>query len=822
MLSARLLILASVLSLTLFGPVSAGVKIVDNGKPVAVIVVPDSPTPVVNYAAQELSYHVEQSTGAKLETVSESSWNPSMPAVILGTTRAAEKAGIQATGLKPNEFILRTVGQNLFIIGEDTPGDVFGPYNVLHENYTHVGTLLGVYELLKNQMGVKWLWPGKLGEVIPKCTSIEITKLNRQSAPRLIHTRIRDGVYTVANPAGWSSGDQYYIYTINQTIWLRRQGIAMALRMDLTHSFTDWWTRYSKTNPEFFNLLPDGTRRPNPYYWGGDPVLIGMCVSEPGLWKQKVENWKASRSEQSPYLDASENDTTGNCTCDKCMSWDVPNGKLDFPYDQRLAKAKEAFAKADEGWANKLGNVSDRYAKYYIEVQKEAQKIDPNAAVMGLAYANYTVPPVQTKLNDKVIIAIVPALMFPWTAEKIKDFRTQWQGWAKTGCKLMLRPNYTLDGGNMPIFYARKLGDDLHFAGKHGMIATDFDSLTGQWATQGPNLYVLARMQVQPELSVNQVLNEYYSGFGPAANAVKTYFQYWEKVSDRITDQQYNKAAVDTTGDWPRFIRMAGKFFTPSVMTEGKMLLIKASAAASNDPQAKQRVEFLSHGLENARLTLAVQDAFVAYKAGGSIEPYRSAINTLDSFRKANESLGIANMGFLSYFEGMTWDRKLLKAMETPGEEIGGTWKFKWDPDNFGLAMNWQSDTTDATKWLDITTNGSWEEQPVGKAWQEEHKSTYDGFAWYRKEFTVTPEQAAKNVKLVFGAVDEACIVFLNGKQILDRPFPFEGNNNSWQEAFSIDIKPYLRTDKPNNLAVRVSDSAGAGGIWRPVWLVVE
>jgi len=822
MLSARLLILASVLAITIAGPIGAAVRIVSNGKPIAVIVTPDAPTPVVKYAAQELQYHIEQSTGVKLETVSEDSWNPVTPGIILGVSKAAEKAGIHAADLKSNEFILRTVGQNLFIVGEDTTGDVFGPYNVLHENYTHVGTLLGVYDLLKNQLGVKWLWPGKLGEVIPKRSSIDIGKLDKKSAPRLIHTRIRDGVYTVANPAGWSSGDQYYIYTINQTIWLRRQGIAMALRMDLTHSYTDWWTKYSLTHPEFFNLLPDGTRRPNPYYWGGDPTLISMCVSEPGLWKQKVENWKALRSPLSPYLDVSEDDTTGNCTCERCMSWDVPNGKLDYPFDQRLTKAKEAFAKADENWPNKLGNVSDRYAKYYIEVQKEAQKVDPNAVVMGFAYANYTVPPVQAKLNDKVIVAIVPALMFPWTSEKIKNFRTQWQGWAKTGCRLMLRPNYTLDGGNMPIFYARKLGDDLHFAGKHGMIATDFDSLTGQWATQGPNLYVLARMQAQPELSVDQVLNEYYSGFGPAAKAVKAYFTYWEKVSDSITDKQYNKAGEETKGDWPRFVRMAGRFFTPDVMAKGKMLLIQAYVDATGDSLATQRVEFLSHGLENARLTLEVQDAFVAYKAGGSIEPYKRAINTLDTFRKANESSCIANMGFLSYFEGMTWDRKLLKEMDTPGEEIGGTWKFQWDPDDIGLTRNWQADMTDTSKWLDITTNGPWEDQPVGKAWEKEHKSSYDGIAWYRKEFSITPEQAAKKVKIVFGAVDEACKVFLNGKQILDRPFPFEGNNNSWQEAFSIDIKPFLRTDKPNDLAVRVADSAGAGGIWRPVWLVVE
>ncbi len=820
--STRTIILTMILAIAVACPAIAAVKLVQNGKPVAVIVIPDNPTPVVAYAAQELQYHVEQATGSRLETVSEAGWNLSTPAILLGPTKAAVKAGIRFDSKRPNQYVLRTVGSNLFILGDDTSGDVFGPYRVLHENYTHVGTLLGVYDLLRNQLGVKWLWPGKLGEVIPKRNSIEIGKLNKLSGPKLIHTRIRDGIYTVANPAGWSSEAEYARYTTEQSIWLRRQGIAMAMNMDIHHSFTDWWSRYSKNHPEFFNQLPDGTRRPNPYYGGGDPSFVSMSVSEPGLHKQIVENWKARRSVLAPYIDASEDDAPGSCTCDRCMSWDVPNGKLDFPFDQRLAKAKEAFAKGDENWVGKLGNVSDRYARYYLEVQNEARKTDPDVVVMGFAYANYTVPPVSAKLNENVIVAIVPGLMFPWTAEKIKAFRAQWQGWAKTGCRLMLRPNYTLDGGNMPIFYARKLGEDLRFAAKNGMIATDFDSLTGQWSTQGPNLYVLTRMQLQPELSVNRVLDEYYSGFGPASGAVRAYFGYWEEFSDSISDKDYNKAAEETKGDWARFVRMQGRFFTPQVMAEGKRLLDKAAEAAASDPVAKQRVEFLSRGLENASLTLAAHEAFLAYKAGSPIDSYRNAMRALDSFRKDSEPWNIANMGFLSYFEGMTWDRNLLKVMDTPGDELGGTWKFQWDPNDVGLAQDWQADTANTSNWLDITTNGPWEEQPVGKAWQAEHGSPYDGHAWYRKDFSVTPEQAAKNVKLVFGAVDEACKVFLNGKQILDRPFPFQGNMNSWQEAFDIDIKPYLRTDKPNNLSVRVEDKAGAGGIWRPVWLVVK
>ncbi len=56
---------------------------------------------------------------------------------------------------------------------------------------------------------------------------------------------------------------------------------------------------------------------------------------------------------------------------------------------------------------------------------------------------------------------------------------------------------------------------------------------------------------------------------------------------------------------------------------------------------------------------------------------------------------------------------------------------------------------------------------------------------------------------------------------MLSRPYPYEGNPDSWREPFEVDITEVIRFDRPNILAVRVEDRAGAGGIWRPVWVSV-
>ena len=45
----------------------------------------------------------------------------------------------------------------------------------------------------------------------------------------------------------------------------------------------------------------------------------------------------------------------------------------------------------------------------------------------------------------------------------------------------------------------------------------------------GPTYYVLARLLWSPgTLSVDDLLSEYYEGFGPARDEVRAYWEFWE------------------------------------------------------------------------------------------------------------------------------------------------------------------------------------------------------------------------------------------------------------------------------------------------------
>ena len=90
-------------------------------------------------------------------------------------------------------------------------------------------------------------------------------------------------------------------------------------------------------------------------------------------------------------------------------------------------------------------------------------------------------------------------VFFPRTEEDHERVKHQWQGWLEAGATLFLRPNYTLNGYCMPENWARQFADEWHFCEENGMIGTDFDSLNGQWANQGPIFYLIGRLQCSPK-----------------------------------------------------------------------------------------------------------------------------------------------------------------------------------------------------------------------------------------------------------------------------------------------------------------------------------
>lgn len=145
-------------------------------------------------------------------------------------------------------------------------------------------------------------------------------------------------------------------------------------------------------------------------------------------------------------------------------------------------------------------------------------------------------------------------------------------------------------------------------------------------------------------------------------------------------------------------------------------------------------------------------------------------------------------------------DVRVVQAIPLP---VAG-WQFRTDPVDEGHLKGWFRIDVGGTGWSGVE---------VGKTWEAQGRE-YDGVAWYRVSLDL-PAKPAKvtAVDLAFDGVDEAAWVWFNGEYVGSHDLGKAG----WNKAFRLDVTQELRWGGKNVLAVRVFDSASAGGIWKPV-----
>jgi hypothetical protein len=156
-----------------------------------------------------------------------------------------------------------------------------------------------------------------------------------------------------------------------------------------------------------------------------------------------------------------------------------------------------------------------------------------------------------------------------------------------------------------------------------------------------------------------------------------------------------------------------------------------------------------------------------------------------------------------------TADEVVFKRLQGQYEEVmdlRGQWVFRTDADDVGRAEQWFAVHHPDGEWSAIEIAEWWEPQGY----------VYDGYAWYRRPLDVPDTLAGKTLMLAFGAVDEQAWVYVNGTLAGEHAQGPPG----WNAPFEIDVTAFLKPGETNLIAVRVHDSAGAGGIWKAVKLM--
>ncbi|RVA21000.1 hypothetical protein EN935_32685 [Mesorhizobium sp. M7D.F.Ca.US.004.03.1.1] len=187
------------------------------------------------------------------------------------------------------------------------------------------------------------------------------------------------------------------------------------------------------------------------------------------------------------------------------------------------------------------------------------------------------------------------------------------------------------------------------------MVGTDFDSLTGHWATQGPNLYLLLRLQIRPEVPASTLLSEYYSAFGPAAADVRKYFDFWEAYTSGGRARLHDTFEALGASRWRSWAKAAHAIYPEESFAPAEELLDRAASSANGDQEASMRVQFLRLGLQHAKLCSLAAAKLTLGNPESSYEKGRVELQALLAFRRANERMWISNLNHCAWVESTSW-----------------------------------------------------------------------------------------------------------------------------------------------------------------------
>lgn len=572
---------------------------------ILIVVGDNNPNNAAFYGAKFLQEHLQKISGLEIPLTSENkvarkeglSNSPQFTApdgkdydrVIWmgGGSEAALAQGVHSEDLPPGGYRMETTEDGLIIAGNDV-GDTGSQYAV---------------NSLLERMGVRWLWPGELGLVLPKLEDFSLPRFSESDQPALTSRAMRFMVI-VPKRSDWGLallGEDEKTYVAKYE-GVRQWSAAQRLggkRMSGGHVFGGWYEKYGEEHPDWFALQPDGTR-----------IQIGgrerLCVSNLELAKEAAKN-RLEFAEENPdkLIGLGPNDggsTNFFCMCPACRALDPSNAP---PIELLFSKNPDRR----RGFMQPYVSLTDRFVTFFNRVAGEVLKIKPDAKFTTYAYSAYRDAPLDAPLDPAFTVGFV-GLTYYDKALRQEDLN-RWNRWTHKASSLYIRPNVLLGGRFFPTNYSKELGEDLNHCYQTGMMGADFDGATHDWATRGLVYYVLARLLWNPSQSVEPIVEDYCrKGFRPAAEPIKAYFeaigdatrkaaQIVGELNSKETVRE-EEVGVPVMSAREKLHRAQLEVFNESFLAELERYLSEARKAAANDQTILDRIDFLAVAKEYA------------------------------------------------------------------------------------------------------------------------------------------------------------------------------------------------------------------------------
>ncbi len=503
----------------------ADLTLAQEGQTAYRIVVAAEASETERFASEELTNFLQRVTGAVFPVVVESdAATAEGSAIYLGWTAFARGQGIDPDALGEEEWVLRTVGDNLILTGGRPRG-----------------TLYAVYEFLEEEVGCHWL--DRRTEVVPERSTLVVKPLDVQAKPHFWERQI-------GNPLG--SPEDHWLFLVRNKNYRYDQPqnfgkLGERFPKDAfyslygspgkTHTFSlylnakDWF----ETHPEYFSLV--GGKR-LPAIDGSGPGQL--CLTHPDVRRIALEKLRTFVAQDRVAAAAAglppprmyhimQNDKYDtHCQCDTC----------------RVIVERE-------------GSESGPMVEFMNVLGAAIEPEYPEITLVTLAY-NLTQPPPKTvRPRSNVLIAWCDVysrcdhlrpLTHPWNVRHYDEIRR----WGEIAPRLGIGDDYWTTFGYydmfpMPWTMAYGIAADLKLFAEAG--CETYACEAAYYLVPGKNFidleYWLAfQLLVDPFQPVEPLIDTFIKGYyGPAAPAMHSYLTYLTARTDADAQYMYYRNA---------------------------------------------------------------------------------------------------------------------------------------------------------------------------------------------------------------------------------------------------------------------------------------
>lgn len=484
------------------------IVLVRDGRPVHnMICLPnDEADPAAVLALKEYRAMVARATGA--EPVRVEKPVAGTPSIFFGRNPWSTQAGITTEGLPSEGFRLQSVGQDIHIVGRDTPK--VGAHEVNARRGMEPGTLYGTYEFLERFYGMLFAWHDELGTITPLQKDLTIRSMHLIDGPDCSYRQFTKSPEGKANE-----------------VFGRRLRLGHPLQVRHEHN----WHRimspdvYGKEHPEWFAEI-NGQRYPKHYAEkrGGQ-----VCTSNPEV----VDHFaKAAIAFFDKYPDAdmfsiAANDGRKFCTCRKCQVLD--SGRV-RPDGRRV--------------------LTDRFITFSNQVAEGVEKVHPDKRLGVIIYLDYKYAPQNVKPHPMLFLVHPTNSGFSQGAYYEGD---EWseaameRGWHQAAGTFYKYDIWHYD--QTPLYMiapvTKHLMEKCRAQQKHG-VDGGYHYIARSYELLGAGHYLLGRMLWDNDFDAEAAEKNYYRAlYGASSDDVKTYYDLMEESLRRVFREGPGKAGQE-------------------------------------------------------------------------------------------------------------------------------------------------------------------------------------------------------------------------------------------------------------------------------------